>query len=77
MYSETVSSLKVFNLDLIPSLNIECLYDFNFIAELVTVTLWPIVLCFVLLTFAPLFTCCIRGGSFGKAANAYLTVGTS
>ena len=31
MYTDTVSSFKVFNLDIIPSLNIECLYDFDFI----------------------------------------------
>ena len=35
MYTDTVSSFKVFNLDIIPSLNIECLYDFDFIDRFV------------------------------------------
>ena len=37
MYTDTVSSFKVFNLDIIPSLNIECLYDFDFIDRSVNI----------------------------------------
>lgn len=33
MFTKTVSAMKVFNLDLIPSLNLECLYDFDFITR--------------------------------------------
>ena len=37
VYTDTVSSFKVFNLDIIPSLNIECLYDFDFIDRFVKI----------------------------------------
>ena len=74
MFQETVSSFKVFNLDLIPSLNLACMYEFNFISSLYAQTLWPLIVSFILLVVVPLFTCCRRrGNSFIKVSSEYLT----
>ena len=66
--------MQVFNLDLIPSLNIECVYHFDFIVSLYFTTAWPIVLCILLLTVAPYITSRLRNVTFAQAASAYLTV---
>ena len=70
-YTEAVSSLVVVNLDLLPSLNLACLYNFDYIRDLYVTTLWPIAVSFVLLIVAPLLSIC-RGTSYAAASLANL-----
>jgi len=68
-FTSALASLAIVNLDILPSLNLACMYDFNYINKVYVTTLAPIAISVVLF----LGMLIMKGGNVKKAGSAAAT----
>ena len=68
-FTSALASLAIVNLDILPSLNLACMYEFNYINKVYVTTLVPIAISVVLF----LGMLIMKGGNVKKAGSAAAT----
>ena len=68
-FTSALASLTIVNLDILPSLNLACMYEFNYINKVYVTTLAPIAMSVVLF----LGMLIMKGGNVMKAGSAAAT----